>query len=61
MLRRVTTGGNEKAARVSGTMDYRIGEIKFYVCVNNKKQYVTYAMSCMRVYMPFVCGIEIEN
>ena len=35
--RRVITGRNEKTARVSRRMDWRIGVIEFYVNANNKK------------------------
>ena len=60
--RRVITGWSEKTARESRRMGCRIGVIKFYVSANDWK--VTSNIdhvSCMWVYMLFVCGIEIDD
>ena len=60
LRRRVITGGSQM--RVSRRMDCRIGVIKFYLSANNLKITSDIVhVSCMWVYMLFVCGIEIDD
>ena len=62
-LRRcIITGRSQRAAWVSQRMECQIGVIVFYVSANSYK--VTSNIdhvSCIWIYMLFVCGIEIDD